>query len=123
MDNLSDNMVSCKIALADGSIIRASQSEHTDLFWAIRGAGHNFGIVLEATFQVYNQDHSGIHHNWDFEFRVDQARDVFGVLNRWVGEVHPNLAIFVLWKSIAASGAKVSFCGLFLLLHGLTVCR
>lgn len=107
---LSDNMVSCKIALADGSIVTASNKENADLFWGIRGAGHNFGIVVEATFKVYPQQHGGIHHNWDFEYRVNQARDVFRVLNEWAGKVVPNLAIFVLWKSNAASGAKV---GLF----------
>ncbi|CAI6339143.1 unnamed protein product [Periconia digitata] len=103
---LSDNITSCKIALADGSIVEASATNNPDLFWGVCGAGHNFGIVVEATFKVYPQQHGGLHHNWDFEFQVGQARAVFEVLNRWVGKMVPNLAVFVLWKRVAASGAK-----------------
>ena len=47
-----DNLLSAKIVIADGSIINCSTSENTDLFWAIKGAGCNFGIVVEATFRT-----------------------------------------------------------------------
>ena len=49
-----DNLLAVTIVTADGSIIRASDTENTDLFWAIRGGGGNFGIVTTFEFQAAN---------------------------------------------------------------------
>ncbi|KAK1689680.1 FAD binding domain-containing protein [Colletotrichum godetiae] len=103
---LHDNMVSCKLVLADGSVILVSEDSNPELFWAIRGAGHNFGIALEATFQVYPQANQGIHYTWDLEYTVEQCDSVFETLNS-VNEVIPaNLAIFVLWVRQSEGGGK-----------------
>ncbi|KAL3476594.1 hypothetical protein BJX99DRAFT_270403 [Aspergillus californicus] len=50
-----DNLLSVQIVTADGQLRTASQSENADLFWAIRGAGPNFGVVLEFTFRAHDQ--------------------------------------------------------------------
>lgn len=50
-----DSLLSVQIVLADGSIRMASADENADLFWAVRGAGHCFGVVAEFTFQTYEQ--------------------------------------------------------------------
>jgi FAD/FMN-containing dehydrogenase len=39
--------------LADGSILTASEKENTDLFWAIRGSGSNFGVAASFTFRAH----------------------------------------------------------------------
>jgi len=47
-----DRLRAVEIVLADRSVVRASEQENQDLFWAVRGAGANFGIVTSFEFQV-----------------------------------------------------------------------
>jgi hypothetical protein len=105
---LHDNMISCKLVLADGSVVVASKEQHPDLFYAIRGAGHNFGIALEATFKVYPQANGGIHYTWDLEYELNQCEQVFETLNEVNHTMPPELAIFVLWMRESTGGRKVS---------------
>lgn len=48
-----DNLLEVDMVLADGSFVTASQKEHSDLFWAVRGGGGNFGIVTSFRFQAH----------------------------------------------------------------------
>ena len=50
-----DSLLQVQIVLGDGSIKIASNYENPDLFWAVRGAGHCFGVVSEFVFQTHEQ--------------------------------------------------------------------
>jgi len=72
-----DHLRAATIVLADGSVVRASEEENPDLFWAIRGAGANFGIVVSFEFEVDEVGTVG----WA-QLAFD-ANDTAGFLERW----------------------------------------
>lgn len=48
-----DNLVSVELVTAEGQCLRASATEHADLFWGVRGGGGNFGIVTSFEYRLH----------------------------------------------------------------------
>jgi alkanesulfonate monooxygenase SsuD/methylene tetrahydromethanopterin reductase-like flavin-dependent oxidoreductase (luciferase family)/FAD/FMN-containing dehydrogenase len=72
-----DHLRSAQIVLADGTVAAASPDENPDLFWGIRGAGANFGIVTSFEFEADEVGDIG------FAQLAFDASDTAGFFQRW----------------------------------------
>jgi FAD/FMN-containing dehydrogenase len=66
-----DNVASFEVVTADGDVLRASEVEHPDLYWALRGGGGNFGVVTEFEFRLHEVGTEAL--SVEIDFPVDQA--------------------------------------------------
>ncbi|KAF4953187.1 hypothetical protein FGADI_6162 [Fusarium gaditjirri] len=56
---LADALISVRLITANGEVLEVSRHSYPDLFWAIRGAGANFGVVTSATYSVHPLTNNG----------------------------------------------------------------
>jgi FAD/FMN-containing dehydrogenase len=89
-----DNLESLEVVLADGRCVRASASEHPDLFWALRGGGGNFGVVTEFTYRLHDVGPL-VEFGLQF-FDLDQVPDVLSAVRDAVPELPREVVVFVL---------------------------
>jgi FAD/FMN-containing dehydrogenase len=85
-----DNLLEADVVLADGSLVKASEDENPDLFWAIRGGGGNFGVVTSFLFRgspvstvyagpmLWELDQAEEVLSWYREFMPQASEDMYG---------------------------------------------
>ncbi|RKK88811.1 hypothetical protein BFJ71_g12755 [Fusarium oxysporum] len=113
----SDQVISARVVLPNGDAVTASEDSNSDLFWALRGAGHNFGIVTEWQYRIYDINNL----KWSYEifiFLGDKLEDVLELTNKmmktqpshlthWIyivniPEIDPNKPI--IWYAVISDG-------------------
>jgi FAD/FMN-containing dehydrogenase len=106
---LSDLLQSVEIVTPAGDFVTASRQEHADLFWGIRGAGANFGIVINATFTLPKRVNDGNVVNANYFFAAHQIRGVFDLLGSLDASFPQDLALN-LFTGYDPKSKQVSYC-------------
>ena len=105
---LSDALESVRIITANGTITMASAHENPSLFWALRGAGTNFGIVTSATYKVYDITNSGDTTVVDMQFPATANHSFYEVLNSLDKNLPKELGLTI-WASYNHTQQQVSY--------------
>ena len=90
-----DALKSVRIVTASGELVEASTSQYPDLFWAIRGAGSNFGIVTSAVYEVYDVSNNGKAMNADFVFTASANQSFWRLMKDFDKTLPSRLAMTV----------------------------
>src|SRR4051794_6992728 len=88
-----DNLVSAQVVTAEGEIRRVNDTDHADLYWAIRGGGGNFGVVTEFEFRLHEVDpmvQFGIMF-WE----LDQGPEMLRMARDLVASLPPDINVVV----------------------------
>ncbi|KAG8906637.1 hypothetical protein FRB99_006425 [Tulasnella sp. 403] len=76
-----DNVVQFTVVLASGEIVTANETSHPDLYWGLRGAGSNFGVVTEFVLKAHPQRPTVFFTRMIFP--VDRIGDVANGMEKW----------------------------------------
>ena len=90
-----DNLVSADVVTPGGDLIRAGREEHPELFWALRGGGWNFGVVVSFEFRLHpvSEVFAGpVLH------RLDDAPDVLREYREIVSDAPDELTCYLLFR-------------------------
>jgi len=82
-----DNLLAAGVVVADGTFVTASENSHSDLFWALRGGGGNFGVVTSFTFRCHDIGEHGTIIGGPVLYDLADTADVM----RWYRELLPSL--------------------------------
>lgn len=106
-----DAIKSITLLNAEGEILEVSGQEHSDLFWALRGAGNgSYGIVLAFTFKMQLISHVSYYEltwNWDRE----KLPNILATWQEWIRKL-PNNISSKLSLSYSLNKIEIRICGL-----------
>lgn len=91
-----DALLSATLVTAQGKIVTISATENPDLFWAFRGAGQNFGVVLQATYRIFDATNGGKAMSADFIFAPQANASFFQALASYQGRLPAEMSAIVL---------------------------
>jgi len=88
-----DNLIAADVVTADGQLVHASQDEHPDLLWALRGGGGNFGIATALEYRLHPVGPMLL--AGPIFFAGDRAEEVLRFYRDWVRELPDEVTTLV----------------------------
>ncbi|KAJ7071990.1 FAD-binding domain-containing protein [Mycena amicta] len=111
---LIDQMVSVDIVLANGTLVYASSSKNSQLFWAVRGAAPSFGIVTQYTYKTHKAPASVVRFSYGFsnpDLSSDHFANVISAYQFWGASAPKEMGINA---NVGDSGRTVELGGYFM---------
>jgi len=100
-----DWVLSAQVVLADGAVVTASPTSHPDLFWALRGAGDNFGVVVSVETALHAVPETSTLATWSWP-----ATEAAPLLGRYRDfELAVSADVFVVAGYSAGPGRQPTF--------------
>jgi FAD/FMN-containing dehydrogenase len=87
-----DNLLSAEVVTATGEVVTASETEHDDLFWALRGGGGNFGVVTTFEYRLHPVAEV---YGGPIAYPVDRADEVLRMYREYIADAPEELGGFV----------------------------
>ncbi|KFA79676.1 hypothetical protein S40288_09082 [Stachybotrys chartarum IBT 40288] len=105
---LIDSLVSVRLITANGGALTVSATSNSDLFWGLRGAGANLGIIASATYKLSPRTGSGSALSMDFVFPAEKSEAYFNALQGFQHKTPRGLSsINLIVYDEATSGAQI----------------
>ena len=76
-----DHILEIEVVLANSSIVRASDKQNQDIFWAMKGAGSGFGIITE--FKVRTEPEPGIAVKYEYSLKIGTTEERASLFKQW----------------------------------------
>jgi FAD/FMN-containing dehydrogenase len=116
----ADQIVGARVVLANGEVVEVSEKRNKDLFWALKGAGHNFGVVSEFRVRLHRVEEQ--RREWAYEafvFTQEKLEEVYALAERLADEQPADVIYMSLWAKVpAVDPVKVSWLPLQVLNDG-----
>ncbi|EEB89104.1 hypothetical protein MPER_12843, partial [Moniliophthora perniciosa FA553] len=106
-----DNLVQAVVVLSDGTAVTASANENSELFWAIRGGGCNFGICAEFVFQLHAQRRTVFAGNLVFD--TEKVSELMRVIREWYSKASEKEVVFHTLYRDAKLDKAITFVSVF----------
>lgn len=90
-----DNLISADVVTADGRLLHANEEENSDLFWAIRGGGGNFGVLTNLEYRLHPVE---MIYGGPMFFEVEAARDVLSLYREFIADAPEQFGGFFGWQ-------------------------
>jgi FAD/FMN-containing dehydrogenase len=88
-----DNLLAADVVTADGESLRASEDEHPELFWGLRGGGGNFGVVTAFEYRVHAVGPTVL--AGALLYPLEDGPDVLRLYREWIADAPDDLATIV----------------------------
>lgn len=89
---MADTLISASMILENGTSVKVSKYSNPELFWVVRGAGHNFGLITDFEYRVY--DVSAENAYWSYEqlyYSLHKLEEVPKAVNATMNQVQWSL--------------------------------